>query len=98
MFGGMRRLALSLVLALACGCQTVSYRTGLAPTGQRYEARLDYYVLGLVGEHEIDLDLVCPTGQAAWRSRHSAMDVLFSIVTLGIWTPRTVTVECGVKR
>lgn len=94
----MRRLALLLAVVLACGCQTVSYRTELSPTGQRYEARLDYYALGLVGAHEVDLDLVCPTGQAAWRSRHTAMDVVFSIITLGIWTPRTVTVECGVKR
>lgn len=84
-----------LALILTTGCYTVRYRTAQAPSHERHQERLNYWVVGLVGEHEIDLDQYCPEGLSAWRTEAQPLDTLFSIATLGIWTPRHVVIECG---
>lgn len=91
----MQRGLTLLALVLATGCYTVRYRTDQAPSGQRHEQRLNYWAVGLVGEHVVDLDQYCPTGPAAWRTEARPLDTFFTFVTLGVWAPRHVVVECG---
>jgi hypothetical protein len=87
------------VLALAAplaACHRVEFRTRLPRDGEVREKTLDYFLFGIVGQHELDLDAMCPSGVAGWRTESIAwVDVL----TLGIYTPRRVVVQCaGVKR
>jgi hypothetical protein len=92
-----RRLSTACVIGLALllsGCQRVSYQTRLKPSGLRYEKLLPYFAIGLIGEHEVDLDAVCPGGVHAWRTE-APLAGLLDFVTLGVYTPRRLVVECG---
>ena len=47
------------------------------------------------GKPVIDLDAACPEGVARWTNKSDALDWLASVATLGIWSPRTVIIECA---
>lgn len=95
--GSSFRLLCALAAALvASGCHRVTYQTRLPRGDQVQEKVLDYWAFGLIGSHEVDLEALCPKGVHAWRTESIAwLDAL----TLGIYTPRRLVVECaGVKR
>jgi hypothetical protein len=81
-------------MLLLSGCFTVSYQTKLAPGGEYKEDRGDFFLWGLVGDKEINLKSLCPAGVSRWKSQQTFVDGLLGIVTLGIYTPRHITVEC----
>jgi hypothetical protein len=90
---GARRLG-ALAALLLSGCYTVSYQTRLPGTGFRREEVLSYWLFGIVGHHDIDLAKMCPHGATSWQTRATAGGLL-DVITLGIYTPRTLEVECA---
>lgn len=92
----MRLRAASLAAALAlAACYTVRYETRLKPGGETHRKMVSYFFWGLGGSHDIDLDAYCPEGVAGWSNRATFGNVLIDLVTLGIWSPRTVEIECA---
>ena len=94
------RTARSLLAALiACaalsGCFTVRYETRLPEGGPTKQEHAPFFLWGLAGHQDVDLDELCPGGAHAWKNGASTGDVLLSIVTLGIYAPRTIEVECA---
>jgi hypothetical protein len=86
-------LALAVLLA---ACHRVAFQTRLPKGPEVKEKVLGYWAFGIFGEHEVDLDALCPSGVAAWRAESIAW---VDIITLGVYTPRRVVVECaGVKK
>ena len=81
-------------LFLATGCHTVRFQTNLPPGGAKYEEKGNFFLWGLVGEKEVDLKKVCPAGPARWQNQQTFVDGLIGFVTLGIYIPRTIDVEC----
>lgn len=92
----MRRLALVTfaVIALA-GCHVVKYDSGRPPGPRVVKIPLNFYLWGLVGNRVVDLDAACPGGAARWENRATTTDAIIDVITAGIWSPRTVTVECA---
>lgn len=94
-----RSLHRLLAAALACfalsGCYAVRYETRAPAGGPHKEERARFYLWGLAGHEDVDLDELCPGGAHAWGSRASAGDVVLSLVTFGIYVPRTIDVECA---
>ena len=83
------------LLALGSGCKTVTYSTGL-PLGKVEQKRTaPFYFFGLAGLAIVDLDEACPQGVARWQNSKAPDDTFLSIVTLGIYTPRTVRIWCA---
>jgi hypothetical protein len=92
----MQRILLTaLAVALLGGCYNVSYSTSLAGSGTYREDRGDFFLWGLVGEKTIDMKALCPQGVSRWKSEQTFVDGLLGVLTLGIYTPRHVTVECA---
>ncbi len=92
----MRRRAAALAAALVlAACHTVRYQTKLEPGGETHRKMVSYFFWGLGGSHDIDLDAYCPEGVAAWSNRATFGNVLIDLFTLGIWSPRTVEIECA---
>jgi len=85
-------LALSL---LASGCHTVRYETGRPASPRHVEQKVHFFFWGLAGKPVIDLEAACPEGAARWQSSATFGDWLADVVTLGIWGPRTVVIECA---
>lgn len=79
---------------LATGCYTTRFQTNLAPGGAKYEEKGNFFLWGLVGEKEVDLKKLCPAGAARWQNQQTFVDGLVGFVTLGIYIPRTIDVEC----
>jgi hypothetical protein len=83
---------------LLAACHVVRYDTGLPPSPRRVEQTVHFFFWGLAGEARIDLDEACPDGAARWRNEASFLDMVAGIVTVGLWVPRTVVVECAEGR
>jgi hypothetical protein len=81
-------------LALA-GCHSVRYDTGCAGSPRRYERTVHFFAWGLAGKPVVDLDAACPEGVAAVRSGVGFGGWLAEVATLGLWSPRTVVVQCA---
>lgn len=75
------------------GCYRVTYKTNLPGGGTKHERWLNYYVLGVVGKYEYDLDELCPNGVSTWYTEAAGFGI-FDTLTLGIWSPRVLKVEC----
>jgi Bor protein len=87
-------LAAALFALSLAGCQTIRYQTGrpAAPTSVQQDVHFLFW--GLVGDPVVDLDAACPQGVAAWRSDAKVGDWLLDVLTIGIYNPRTVTIQC----
>jgi hypothetical protein len=91
----IRHLACAVAMLLLAGCYTVSYRTNLTGNEQFKEERGDFFLWGLVGDKTVDLKALCPQGASRWKSQQTFVDGLLGLITIGIYIPRHVTVECS---
>jgi hypothetical protein len=92
----LRRFVLASLAALAlAGCHVVRYDTGRPASPRVVTIPVTYWFWGLRGNHAVDLDAACPEGAARWQSKATATDKLLDIVTLGIYVPRTIIIECA---
>ncbi len=90
----IRMTAMLAAAFLATGCYTTRFQTNLAPGGAKFEEKGNFFLWGLVGEKEVDLKKLCPAGAARWQNQQTFVDGLVGVVTLGIYIPRTIDVEC----
>jgi len=72
----------------------VSYKTNLPRGGALHDEKGHYFLWGLVGEKSVNLTQLCPQGVARWKNQQTFVDGLLGFITLGIYIPRTITVEC----
>lgn len=95
-------MRLTRITALACaavvssGCYHAVVETG-RPAGGTIVSRpwTPTYLWGLVAAPEINVASQCPRGIAKVDTEMSFVNGLAALVTLGIYTPRTVTVTCA---
>ncbi len=80
---------------LLSGCYTVRYTTNQEIGGSHHEEGASFFLWGLVGEKNVNLDTICPQGVARWYNQATFLDGFLSIITLGIYVPRTIVVECA---
>jgi hypothetical protein len=81
---------------MASGCYNVTYiaKTRM-PAAAVHEEKMDFFVFGLVGEHDIQAGQRCPTGVARINTVQTPMNVFLTIITLGIYSPRTAKISCA---
>jgi Bor protein len=88
-------LLLAATLALA-GCHTIRYDTGRPASPRHVEQTVHFFLWGLAGQPaHVDLDAACPEGAARWQSGATAGDWFLEVITLGIYAPRTVIIDCA---
>ena len=56
------------------------------------------FIWGLVAAQPIDVSAQCPGGLARVETQMSVPNALATIVTLGLYTPRTATITCAAGR
>ncbi len=92
------RFGLAVLLVAAVGCSTVT----LNPAGTKRRSseptlvqRKSFYAFGLVGDQSIDVRMACGSQQPVQiQARTTGTDFVVSILTLGIYTPRSVRIWC----
>ncbi len=89
------RIAAAVALLSLTGCFTISYTTNRPGGGQYREERGDFFFWGLAGDKTVQLKELCPEGVSRWKSQQTFVDGLLGFITLGIYIPRHITVECA---
>lgn len=95
----IKTLALALALIAASGCSTIEFvrnpgmRTNAEPV---YSSSKEFFFWGLAGpKHDIYVDRIClgkEVDQVA--TTYTPSDFLLNLITVGIYSPRTVQVWC----
>lgn len=89
---GANAFAAVVLLVLGAGCERteVVLRHRL-PDGVTYERRVDTFAHGLIDGAAI----TAPCEPAVIETRRTAGDWLVGLMTIGVYTPRTVRVTCA---
>ncbi len=91
-------VALGLAVA-ATGCAThkINYKNPSAHAGGASQsAKQSFFLWGLVGGSEVNLDQMCPAGVAQIQSKTGVGDQILTVLTGGIYSPMSVDVQCAV--
>lgn len=98
----MKKMQMALVVlglavaATGCATHTINYKNPTAQVGgPSQSAKQSFFLWGLVGGKEVNLDQMCPAGVAQIKSQTSVGDQIFSILTGGIYSPMSVDVQCA---
>ena len=94
---GLTVLCLLILIMSACSSVTVRPDGGAKDSSEpSYIDSKAFYLLGLIGEHDVDVNEVCE-GAAITQMQTVATgtDWIISVLTLGIYTPRTAKVWCA---
>jgi hypothetical protein len=84
----------------AAGCYTTTLQSGLAPAPPTIEYDAKWHsglVLGIAelsGPYE--LQKICPNGWALIKTETSFVNGVVELVTTGIYSPQSVTIQCSV--
>src|SRR5688572_17337607 len=95
---GLRSVAVVAAIALSLGGCRATFSDPRVPAGEEKSKWAHFYAIGAIGHEEIDVRDYCKTARA--REVVLGADVftvIVSIVTLGIYTPRKVTVTCAAE-
>lgn len=90
--------AVIISLALLCGaCMHHSYTVGGgAPNGRVvYERWHAHWLFGIIGEDNVDVNAVCPSGNATVRNDITFVNGLIGALVGVIYYPTTVVVYCA---
>jgi len=96
---GMRKISTLLAaLVLASSCASVTIRKDIRKEPDNdpaYSSSKPFMFWGLVGSHHVNVASICGNRNVVqMQSEASWSDVLFTVVTAGIYSPRTAYVWC----
>lgn len=90
------RWALALGAFLLNGCFTHDVRDARYAVGERHQEWTSHFLWGLVGHETVDVDKWCGGKEVAGFGSGSNGGTWFvSLITLGIYSPQTVWVDCA---
>jgi hypothetical protein len=92
---GLIVLCLTAMLGTAgCFRHTVDVGGGARHAPVVYDRWEHFWVAGLIGHVRVDVERLCPSGQATIEARQSFLNGLVAGLTSGIYAPTTVRVLC----
>lgn len=96
MRAALKGMTLGMVVVAASACYEHTFTVGQgAPTGPVvYSEWHSSWLGGLIGERNIAVDQVCPSGNATIHDEQSFLNGLVSVLTAGIYTPTEVKIRC----
>ena len=96
--GGSKFLGMGLVCLAATACFKHSYTVGAGGdlnADPKYDSWESHWFFGIIGEAEIDVKEVCPSGNATVKDKVSFLNGLVGVLIGIVWYPTTVEVYCG---
>ncbi len=84
------------VLLSSCSSQIVKVGRDANPPNPTYDKNQAFFIYGIGQTQEIDGRAICrEKGINRIRTKQTFVNVLLQVVTLGIYTPRTLEVYCN---
>lgn len=97
-FSSLKALILTYCLLTLTGCAAITITESGGSDFQyrpHFEESKPFFLWGIVGEHHINTQEICGARPVVqMQSKFSSWDVLYSVITLGIYLPRTAKVWC----
>jgi hypothetical protein len=83
------------LVSCVCSCRA-SFVDGKTATAEHSERWGHFFVYGMAGHAQFDVRDACRSGRAhAVHVESTPTMVLLSVLTLGIYTPRSIEIECA---
>ena len=87
---------LVLLIALpGLGCHTMHFNVQEGTRAEVVRDRKAFFFWGLAPTHEVDVSEHCPNGVLAVVENTTFGDVMLTLITLGIYSPRSSWFECA---
>ena len=95
----LRYYSLILILVFFLGgCQVQVQYPSEFPSKTIISSERNYWFWGLIGEKVYEVYDLCPQGRVYEVHIHNTfMQSSFTIITLGIYSPRTITIVCSFR-
>jgi LysM repeat protein len=94
-------ILLNLICLTIIGCASVSISKTEHIKNKRtpdYQVTKNYFLFGIIGEHTIDVNAICKENNVEKiKSQHTFQNVVFCIISLGIYFPKTAKIWCYEK-
>ena len=98
LFRGFNLFFFSLILFVSSSCSRIEVNVGGRIDRRAIEERQDFYLWGLAGEKTLIMKDFCNEGKVAKiEDLFTAGDVALTLITLGIYAPRTTKIYCKLK-
>jgi len=81
-------------VSLTLACHTLTFEMAQDKKPQPITDRKTFWFWGLTPTQQVDVQAICPTGVAEIQEETTFSDGLFSLLTLGIYSPRTSLYYC----
>lgn len=92
---GMLLVATTALGTVACHKHSYTVGTGGNTEGEAaYQEWESHWFFGMIGESEVKVNEVCPSGNATIKDSRSFLNGLVSTFTGIVWSPSMVTVYC----
>ncbi len=89
-------IILCLGIFLWTGCHNRVRFPSETPSRKEVEYTTNFFAWGLVGEDYIEVVEACPQGKAyEVYARTTPIQAVLNVVTIGIYSPRTITIVCS---
>ncbi len=83
-----------LLPVAACYEHTVTVGAGAPQAPMVYDHWENFWLAGLIGHIQVDVEKMCPSGNATIEAKQTFLNGLVSALTSGIYTPTTLQVRC----
>jgi hypothetical protein len=96
-----KSLCLIVIVVVACVCATSCWKhtytvgAGAPESQQVYKKWHSHFLFGLIGDKNVDIKDLCPSGNATIKDQHSFVNQIVQALTFGIYGPTTVKVYCA---
>ena len=88
-------VTVALASLTACFQHTYTLEKGAFTNGSpKYSKWAHHFVYGLFGKGEVDIQRICPSGNAVIEDYHSFFNMIIGALLGSIWWPTTVDVYC----
>jgi hypothetical protein len=92
---GVSLIGAVALTSLACHKHTFTVGAGGNTEGEAaYDKWESHWFFGIIGDAEVDVAKVCPSGNATIKDQRSFLNGLVAAFVGIVWSPTTVTIHC----
>jgi hypothetical protein len=92
---GVSLIGAVALMSLACHKHTFTVGAGGNTEGEAaYDKWESHWFFGIIGDSEVDVAKICPSGNATIKDQQSFLNGLVAAFVGIVWSPTTVTVHC----
>jgi hypothetical protein len=85
----------AIVCLSLCSCNSLRFDISEAPSAGAVTERKSFFLWGLAPTRVVDVSTHCPQGVKTVKEETNVVDGLLTLITIGIYSPRSSTYVCN---